>query len=286
MQLRDTLALRYGCDRQRLPAHLAERFAELGPDEELANWLEAADRHRASWAKTGAQRLLRQYVSDFDANAVLAVYPMYLLSSAQWRRLLGPAPGQRLLDVGAGSGDVTSKLAPLFEEIITTEVSRGMAWKLRRRGFRCLNLDAATEPLPDCPYDVISCLNVLDRCRLPLSLLARLREALADGGQGAFAVPLPYSPHVYDGPQTLDPTERLACRADTWEEAAAELCTLVLEPLGYVVQSLSRAPYLSGGDSKRPVYELDAAIIVCRREEADQGAARTAASAGATLPDT
>jgi protein-L-isoaspartate O-methyltransferase len=266
MSFRDSLTLRYQCDRTQLPGRLAERFIEVGPDAELDDWLHAAARARASWMRTGAQRLLRQYVSDFDANAVLGVYPMYLLGTAQWIQILGARHWGRLLDVGAGSGDVTAKLSPLFDETTTTEVSRGMARKLRRLGFHCLRADLSTDNLPDSPYDVISCLNVLDRCRLPLTLLARLREGLAAAGRLVVAVPLPYSPHVYDGPRTLEPAERLACTAKHWEGAASQLCSLVLEPLGYSIDALSRAPYLSGGDAKRPVYELDAAIIVCSRQ--------------------
>lgn len=41
----------------------------------------------------------------------------------------------RLLDVGAGSGGPTAKLAPLFNEVITTEAASYMVMQLRERGF-------------------------------------------------------------------------------------------------------------------------------------------------------
>jgi hypothetical protein len=72
-------------------------------------------------------------LSDYDANALLDFYAMHLLSTAQWHALLGPHAHGRLLDVGAGSGDVTASLAPLFDAVTTTEASRGMARRLRVR---------------------------------------------------------------------------------------------------------------------------------------------------------
>ena len=39
----------------------------------------------------------------------------------------------------------------------------------------------------------------------------------------------------------------------------------VLEPAGLELESVSRAPYLSEGDRSMAFYELDAAIVICRR---------------------
>ncbi len=259
------LALEHDCQRSQLPSALAARFVRLDDDAGLRTWLGDVERRRAGPFKTLAQRVLRGYMSDFDANAVLDIYSMYLLSTPSWQRLLGGrTPGRRLLDVGAGSGDVTVELSPLFDDVVTTELSRGMARRLRRRGFRCVRADLATDPVPDPPYEVISCLNVLDRCPRPLSLLERLRAAVAPGGRLVIAMPLPYAPLFYEGPRTLDPAEPLPCQAATWEGGAAELARRVLIPRGLEIEHLARAPYLSAGDSKAPVYELDDVIAVCK----------------------
>jgi hypothetical protein len=140
-----------------------------------------------------------------------------------------------------------------------------MSWRLRRRGFRCHALDVALEGVPDPPYGVIACLNVIDRARRPLSLLEQLRAGLADGGHLLLSVPLPYAPLYYDGASTRDPEQKLDIAGGTWEEAATALAHRVLQPLGFELRALARAPYLSGGDSEEPVYELDAAVVVCRR---------------------
>ena len=46
-------------------------------------------------------------------------------------------------------------------------------------------------------YDVISCLNLLDRCDRPLTLLRHVRASLRPGsGRAVVAVVLPYKPYV------------------------------------------------------------------------------------------
>lgn len=48
-------------------------------------------------------------------------------------------------------------------------------------------------------YDIISCLNVLDRCDCPLSMLKQFRENLREGGLLILAVVLPFQPFVEKG---------------------------------------------------------------------------------------
>jgi len=69
-------------------------------------------------------------VNVYDANGWTNICQDRLLSTAQWRRLLGEAcarspgePRSRLLDVGAGDGSVTQELAALFDEVVTPEPS-------------------------------------------------------------------------------------------------------------------------------------------------------------------
>ncbi len=265
------LALRYRCDLGALSEPLRGRFLQLGPDAALEAYIERAEASRPGRFVTGCHRLLRSYFSDFDVNGMLGIYPMHVLSTEQWRFLLEAAgtgphdePRGRLLDVGAGSGDVTVQLAPLFERVVTTELSRSMAYRLRRRGFSVHRTDVAVGGVPDGPYDVVSCLNVLDRCASPLSLLGSVRAGLKNGGLLILALVLPYRPFVYEGPSSVDPTERLPLDDLPWEAAVNGLCAQVLAPLALEVVAVSRAPYLSGGDSGRAIYELDDAIVLCR----------------------
>lgn len=258
-----SLSLRYDCDLRRLAPSVRDRFVQLGPDQSLADYCLRARRERHGRLVTWLHRSLRGLLSDFDINGLLGTYPMHVLGREQWAFLLPDAKG-RLLDVGAGNGDVTAALAPLFDEVTVTETSRLMARRLRRRGYRCHHLDLAVHPVPDGPFDAIALLNVLDRCDRPLSLLANLRAALKHDGRLIVALVLPYRPFVYDGGMAREPTERLPISETTWEEATNQLVERVLTPLGFDVESCSRVPYLSGGDAYRALYELDDVVLVCR----------------------
>ncbi len=254
--------MRYECDLARLSPVLAEKFVQLGPDASLDTYFERARLERHGHLVTWLHRSLRGFLSDFDINGLLGVYPMHILGTEQWEHLLGR--GSRLLDVGAGNGDVTVQLAPLFDEVRVTETSKQMAKRLRKRGYACQGGDLAKEKVEGGPYDVITLLNVLDRCDQPLTLLANLRTALRDGGRLVIALVLPYRPFVYDGGQSRSPLERLPITGANFERSVNELVESALLPLGFEIEAVSRVPYLSGGDAHRPLYELDDVILVCR----------------------
>lgn len=52
-------------------------------------------------------------------------------------------------------------------------------------------------------YDVIACLNLLDRCDKPLELLGEIKNSLADNGRVLLALVLPFSPFVESGNNTF-----------------------------------------------------------------------------------
>ena len=189
---------------------------------------------------------------------------MLLLPAEAFGLLLQGRRGGRLLDVGAGSGDVTAELASCFDEVEATEVSRGMARKLTKRGVPCRTIDLSQEPLSDAAYDAVSLLNVLDRCQSPRRLLRHCVQALERGGTFVVALALPYRPFYFDGPQTPEPLERLECDPGphgTWEDAARRFIERDLLPLDLTLQRFVRAPYLSAGDSAQPLYELDDVVV-------------------------
>jgi SAM-dependent methyltransferase len=140
-----------------------------------------------------------------------------------------------------------------------------MARQLRRAGIECHEVDLADGDLPGAQFDLISCLNVLDRTARPRTLLRRLVALLEPRGRLIIALALPYRPFYYVGASTPDPLERLACAEPTWERAVNQLVERELEPLGLTLSSVSRAPYLSFGDTKRGLYELDDAILVLEK---------------------
>jgi SAM-dependent methyltransferase len=259
------LDLYYDADLAALSPRLAERFVKLSRDAATDAFLARAERGRHSWWRTQLHRLLRQFMSDFDVNGLLDMYPLFVASSDQWRQLLGQQAIPRLLDVGAGSGDVTRTLLPLAQQVVTTELSRHMAERLRRAGLECHEVDLAESNLPGARFDLITCLNVLDRTSRPRQLLRQMREHLAPAGRLVIALALPYKPFFFVGNRTPEPLERLACREASWEEAVNSLTVCELEPLGFRVVSVSRAPYLSFGDADSGLYELDDALVVCQK---------------------
>jgi predicted RNA methylase len=72
------------------------------------------------------------YASSFGAAA--AAYaehrPDYARAAVQWA--LGPAPGPRVLDLGAGTGKLTATLVELGAEVTAVEPDPAMLAELRR----------------------------------------------------------------------------------------------------------------------------------------------------------
>src|SRR6478752_1274317 len=261
------LDLYYDVDVAALSPRLRDRFVKLSRDDATDTFLAQAGRGRHSWWRTQLHRLLRQFMSDFDANGLLDMYPLFVASTEHWRLLLGPQRISRLLDVGAGSGNVTRTLLPLADQVVTTELSRQMAERLRRAGLECHELDLAERDLPGAPFELVTCLNVLDRTARPRQLLRRMHERLLPGGRLLLALALPYNPFFFRGNTTPEPLERLDCAEPSWEGAVSRLVERELEPLGFTVLRVSRAPYLSFGDADSGLYELDDALLVCQKSQ-------------------
>jgi 2-polyprenyl-3-methyl-5-hydroxy-6-metoxy-1,4-benzoquinol methylase len=260
----------YGCAVETL-GPWAQAWTPLARDAGTEQFIaHALTRRQGRWSYWLASAL-RQMFSDFDVNGLLDLYPLHLLSQAQAATLLTGLPTHSLLDLGAGNGDVTSCLAPLFEQIQTTEHSSAMVRALRRRGYAAERV-RIDDPIPDSVgalqrhFDVVACLNVIDRTSHPHSLLRRAASRLNVGGALLVAVPLPLRPFFYDGPVTRDPSELFELQGSTWEAQCVSLAAQVLEVLPELeLFRLARCPYLSGGDPSRSLYVLDDLVLVLRR---------------------
>ncbi len=115
-------------------------------------------------------------------------------------------------------------------------------------------------------YDLISCLNVLDRCDAPLSMLKQIHSKLSPGGHLLLALVLPFQPFVESGVSQAAPSELLPISEDgNWEESVGELWDGTLKPLGFELVTVSRLPYLCEGDLNQDYYSLDDVILVLRK---------------------
>ena len=98
-----------------------------------------------------------RYGSSFGAAA--AAYaehrPDYAQAAVRWA--LDPAPGPRVLDLGAGTGKLTATLVALGAEVIAVEPDPAMLAELRRAlpTVRALPGSAEAIPLPDASVDAV-----------------------------------------------------------------------------------------------------------------------------------
>lgn len=188
-----------------------------------------------------------------------------------------------LLDIGAGDGHVTAKFLPFCHEepcrIHVTEVSATMRYRLGQRGFTVLNAQqpflrlppaSSTQPPSRRYFDLISCLNVLDRADTPRTLLSEMRASLAPGGYVLLAVVLPWCPFVEVGNRQARPSEMLpmhggeCCKGASFETSLITLVDQVLQPMGYEVVRWTRLPYLCEGNLTVQYSVLSDAVLVLK----------------------
>ena len=261
----------YAIDKRYLPREIARVVVRFNCDAETASFVAACRTDPPSCCKALAAACLRPFVSVTTANGMVGRGQMHVLSTRQFRRIVAAvrplsSPSlRRLLDVGAGDGTVTSKLAPLFDEVVTTEVSASMVRSLRARRWTCIESANLAELLPESTarYDVVSVLNVLDRCSEPRALLKSARALLAPDGVLLLAVVLPFAPFVERGPLKVAPRERLPVAARDFEGALAQLVRGVLAPLGFQVKLVSRVPYICKGDVTSRYFVISDAVLAC-----------------------
>eukprot|EP00750_Incisomonas_marina_P009926 INCI16185.3.p1 GENE.INCI16185.3~~INCI16185.3.p1 ORF type:complete len:380 (-),score=52.46 INCI16185.3:128-1267(-) len=112
----------------------------------------------------------------------------------------------------------------LRDRVVATEASRSMCGRLRRRGFtgmQTCDLDDVIAKYPD-GFDLVSCLNVMDRADKPLTMLGQMRQLLrGPTSRLILAVVLPFCPFVEDGTRQRQPSEKLNMKGGRCREGAS-----------------------------------------------------------------
>ncbi|GBG31051.1 Methyltransferase-like protein 9 [Hondaea fermentalgiana] len=292
--------LRYGAGQalQEAARSRGVRFCELHADDATRRFVDTAPVAPPSQAL--AHRVLSLFMSYYDANAALGIYPLHLFSQPQWTQLMreadllptGSAENvskrfSRVLDIGAGDGSMAQELLlPLADEVHATETASRMAALARKRGIDCKEIDVSA---PDAgrelgsDFDLVCIFNVLDRTARPLSLLRTASELLAPGGACVIASPLPMRQICFDGSLKRQPDETLpmpdprspelaayssATDNDNWDAYAYAFMFdfLPQHAPGLRLDTFTRLPYLSGGDLAEPLIEYDDIAVVLRKD--------------------
>lgn len=249
----------YSMDLEQLDDEfLRSRFVQCGLDADTRAFLQSST-EKSNWLGTQilhalARLFLGWFLTKTTLNGFLGRGSMFVFSRDQFLRLLrldaeaATLPAfSSLLDVGAGDGNVTAAIAPLFGQVDVTERSPAMRRILARRGFRVL--DATTLKPAEGGED--------DDERAKLAWPT---------GRLVLAVVLPLSQYVEGGTQ---PIELFQVRGSTLEQQAQSLYRDVLVPAGFVLDAWTRLPYLCEGDLEQAYYWLDDVVMVLRAAESD-----------------
>ncbi|TGB14639.1 class I SAM-dependent methyltransferase [Streptomyces sp. MZ04] len=102
-----------------------------------------------------SERLLHSSSFGAAAAAYAEHRPDYAQAAVRWA--VEPAPGARVLDLGAGTGKLTATLVELGADVVAVEPDPAMLTELRRAlpTVRALPGSAEAIPLPDASVDVV-----------------------------------------------------------------------------------------------------------------------------------
>ncbi|XP_071965203.1 protein-L-histidine N-pros-methyltransferase-like [Antedon mediterranea] len=255
----------YESNDELLSDEIRSFFIKSNKDEETDKFLDSCY-EKSDWiftqlSKGIAKAFLSFFISQTTINGLLQRGSMFVCSSEQFRTLASIDvnwKGRSMLDLGAGDGMVTQYFAPHFEEVYVTEMSTTMQWRLQEKGFKIIGVEDWTNGT----YDMISCLNLIDRCDKPITLLQDIRKALNPDGIAIIAVVIPYKPFVEFGSSQNVPSEHIEVKGNTWEEQAESFVVDYFIPAGFKLRSFTRLPYLCEGDIHNPFYVLIDALFV------------------------
>ena len=259
----------YDIKESELHANVREKFIRHFYDSETEEFVTNAC--NISYLKHAYDNTMTIFLVPFmsatSRNGFLNRGLMFVASGELFHKVLRGCGTGRLLDIGAGSGLVTTKFAGIFREVFATETSASMKSRLQSKGYTVLDINSWKEET----FDVISCLNVLDRCHEPMELLQDMRSSLGKtGGMVMVALVLPYKGTVEEGNTWVSQQDPMPIRGISVEEQLSCFITKVLEPMGFELNFVTKVPYLCTGDLYAKYYSLtDCLMTLTVKKDSD-----------------
>ncbi|VDD90597.1 unnamed protein product [Enterobius vermicularis] len=258
-----------------LPAPVMGSFYQFHPDSSSQEFLNRS-LETSNLYYTLASSMLSFFLTKTSINGILGRGGMFIFSSEQLRDFLSIGETwnrdqKKLLDLGAGDGQVTEILANYFADVTVTEASMVMAWRLRQHGFTVTDKELWAQTGP---YDLVSALNLLDRHYDPHALLRDLHQLTYNSNcLLLMAVVLPLKQYVEFHPykNSTKPDTFLRLKGETFEEQFISLVDDILAPSNFEVVRWGKLPYLCEGDHEMvnknllcAYYQLDDAVLLLR----------------------
>uniref|UniRef100_A0A8R1IAD3 Methyltransferase-like protein 9 n=1 Tax=Caenorhabditis japonica TaxID=281687 RepID=A0A8R1IAD3_CAEJA len=213
--------------------------------------------------------LLGTVYSKTDINGMTGFGNMYLFSEQQFAKFLGidqtswSPINKKVLDLGAGNGDITEHMRPFFQDVYATELSLKMQKRLKSKGYTLL--DAVNWSDTDIKVDLITAFNLLDRHYSPQKLLNDLwKVAHRSKCNVIVSLVLPVSHYVEFNPngKSTRPDNYLNVQGRSFADHVHHMILNVFKPANFRVVRWTRLPYLCEGDMSHSAYYLPDGVFL------------------------
>ncbi|CAO4385423.1 unnamed protein product [Caenorhabditis nigoni] len=215
--------------------------------------------------------ILSSVYTKTDINGMTGFGNMFLFSENQFSKFLTiersswVSSGKKVLDLGAGNGDITEHMRPFFDDVYATELSPKMRKRLASKGYTVL--DALEWANTDVKFDLITAFNLLDRHYSPSKLLQDLwNVSHRSNCHVIVSLVLPVSHYVEFNPNgsSTRPDSYLNVQGRTYADHVHHMIVNVFKAANFEVVRWTRLPYLCEGDMNNSAYYLPDAVFLLK----------------------